>query len=153
VPGLVSVARRLRWGRGGDWEDGGAFFVDVVTTAWEVIVDWAGQDREYAVLDVLSAVRCRLRRQVLRQRSSGGHVVTMSDLSTVPAPAAVASGPELLARELDELAGTGLHAGDADVLYAHRVLGFSLSELAAMTGRSRRKLGEGRDRAVAALTA
>ena len=71
LPGLVSVARRLSWGAGGDWNGGGAFFVDLLTTAWEVVVEWAGDDRDYAVLDLLSAIRCRLRRQRLSQRA--GH--------------------------------------------------------------------------------
>jgi len=153
LPGLVSVARRLAWGRGGEWEDGGSFFVDAVTTAWEVIISWAGEDRDYAVLDLLSAVRCRLRRQLLRHRTRGGRMVPVAEPATFAAPAAGTSGPELLAQALDELSGSGLDVADADVLYAHRVLGFSLTELAAMTGHSRRQLGERRDRAVAALTA
>ncbi len=68
VPGLLGVAKRLSWGRGGDWEGGGPFFSDLVTTAWEVIADWAGQDRPYAALDLLSAVRCRSRRQLMAHR-------------------------------------------------------------------------------------
>ncbi len=68
VPGLLSVAKRLSWGRGGDWESGGPFFSDLVTTAWEVIADWAGQDRPYAALDLLSAIRCRSRRQLVAHR-------------------------------------------------------------------------------------
>jgi len=42
---LVTVARRLSWGSGGDWDDGGAFFADLTATAWEVIASWAGDDR------------------------------------------------------------------------------------------------------------
>jgi hypothetical protein len=68
VPGLLGVANRLSWGRGGDWEGGGPFLSDLVTTAWEVIADWAGQDRPYATLDLLSAVRCRSRRQLVAHR-------------------------------------------------------------------------------------
>ncbi len=68
VPGLLGVANRLSWGRGGDWEGGGPFLSDLVTTAWEVIADWAGQDRPYAALDLLSAIRCRSRRQLVAHR-------------------------------------------------------------------------------------
>lgn len=160
LPGLVSVARRLAWGAGGEWEDGGAFFVDAVTTAWEVIVEWSGEDRPYAVLDLLSAVRCRLRRQLLRHRTHATRLVTVTDPAdpgTPPAPgtsaSVEASGEEELARALDDLSGRGLDPADAAVLYAHRVLGYTMTELSSITGRSRRHLGERRDRAVRALTA
>lgn len=70
VPGLVNVARGLSWGAGGDWLGGGQFLSDVIATAWEVITDWSGQDRPYAVLDLLSAIRCRLRRQLAAQMTA-----------------------------------------------------------------------------------
>ena len=75
-----------RWGSGGDWDGGGAFFADPVTTAWEVIVDWAGDDRDYAVLDLLSAIRCRLRRQLLHQRTGRRPGGAGSDLTDVRYP-------------------------------------------------------------------
>ena len=64
VPGLIIVARKLQWGKGGDWRDGSEFFGDVLATTWLVLQEWSGQDRPYAVLDLLSAIRCRLRRQL-----------------------------------------------------------------------------------------
>jgi hypothetical protein len=149
LPGLVNVARRLSWGTGGDWADGGTFFADVVATAWEVIMAWSGEDRPYAVLDVLSAVRCRLRRQVERHRAGAGQVALglgAEEATEVPAsPGGL--DLELLARTLDDLSGRGLDPGDAAVLYGHRVLGLTLSEMSRLSGRSRRQLSTRHQRA------
>lgn len=153
LPGLVGVARRLGWGAGGEWPDGGAFFVDVLTTAWETIVEWSGQDRPYAVLDLLSAVRCRMRRQLLRHRSVIDHHVTLGPAAAARTCSGGSSDLDELARAIDEAVAEGLDAADASVLYAHRVLGYTLTELSELTGRSRRYLGERRDRATEALIA
>jgi AcrR family transcriptional regulator len=126
-----------------------------LTTAWEVIVEWAGEDRPYAVLDLLSAVRCRLRRRLLGHRARGTRLVPVPDPDVLSpaAPGPGASGADELARAIDQLEGRGLDSADAAVLYAHRVLGYTLTELSALTGKSRRHLGDRRDRAVRALTA
>lgn len=154
LPGLVGVARRLAWGAGGEWPDGGAFFVDLLTTAWETIVEWSGQDRPYAVPDLLSAVRCRLRRQLLRHRVTVEHHAPPPDDSVVGcSPGCGASDLDELAQAIDEAELGGLDSVDASILYAHRVLGYTLTELSALTGRSRRYLSERRDRAAAVLTA
>jgi hypothetical protein len=155
LPGLVNVARRLAWGRGGDWDDGGAFFADLVTTAWEVIVDWSGQDRDFAVLDLLSAVRCRARRQLLHQRSARDRVLLGLEPDDAPLarPANGGTDLDLLARALDELAEGGFDRADAAVLYANRVLGMSMAELVRLTGRPRKQLQAGHDRAREALCA
>lgn len=152
LPGLVTVARRLSWGAGGDWEDGAAFFADLVTTAWEVITDWAGEDRGYAVLDLLSAIRCRLRRQLLRQRSNHDRLVLGADLDAV-APRSASSTTDLdeLARAIDQLTGRGLDPADAAVLYGSRVLGLSAAELSSLSGLSRHQLDDRRQRAVQRL--
>jgi len=157
LPGLVGVARRLQWGAGGEWRDGGAFFADAATTAWEVIVEWAGQDRPYAVLDLLSAVRCRLRRQLLRYKSSttadngsdGGGGTALRETRVAGCST---TDLEELARAIDDEWGSGIEGSDAAILYAHRVLGYSIGELAQLTGRSRRYLSDGRKRAAEALT-
>lgn len=152
VPGLVTVARRLSWGAGGDWEDGAAFFADLLTTAWEVITDWSGEDRGYAVLDLLSAIRCRLRRQLLRMRAGHERTVLGLDLDRL-APGAVSGSSDLeeLARAIDQLTGKGLDRTDAAVLYASRVLGLSVSELASLSGLTRHQLDDRRHRAVQRL--
>ena len=71
VPGLVTVAGKLQWGRGGEWQDGEEFFGELLATTWLVLQEWSGQDRPYAVLDLLSAIRCRLRRQLFRSKDRG----------------------------------------------------------------------------------
>lgn len=154
LPGLVGVARRLSWGAGGEWPDGGAFFVDLLTTTWETIVEWSGEDRPYAVLDLLSAVRCRMRRQLLRHRAVvEHHAPALDDAGESRGYGSGASDLDELARAIDEAVESGLNTADASVLYAHRVLGYTLTELSELTGRSRRYLSERRDRAAHALTA
>ena len=67
-----TVAGKLRWGQGGEWQDGEEFFGELLSTTWLVLQEWAGQDRPYAVLDLLSAIRCRVRRQLFRAKDQGG---------------------------------------------------------------------------------
>lgn len=153
VPGLVGVGRRLAWGQGGEWESQDAFTLDALTTAWEVVVEWCGEDRAYAVLDVLSAVRCRLRRRIVRHHAlHHAERLAAEDDRIVEQAATGESDAEELARAI-ELEGRRLDEQDAVVLYAHRVLGYSLSELSEASGHSRRFLAARRDRAVAALIA
>jgi hypothetical protein len=155
VPGLVAVARRLGWGVGGDWEDGGAFFADLVATAWEVIIDWSGEDRQYAILDVLSAVRCRARRQMLRQRDARGQLELglEDDDDLLGHGGSTTSDLDLLAQAIDDLRGRGLDPSDAAVIYGNRILGLSIAELAELTGRTRRHLTQSRQRAAQQLCA
>jgi DNA-directed RNA polymerase specialized sigma24 family protein len=145
LPGLVAVAGKLRWGRGGDWQDGEEFFGEVLSTTWLVLQEWAGQDRPYAVLDLLSAIRCRLRRQLFRAKELGGRSVELgSDAAGPPAPSE--TDLEELARLLIDLHHDGMRSDEVQVLYAHHVLGYSMAELASMTGRDRRALYARRDR-------
>ncbi|HEX4128278.1 MAG TPA: hypothetical protein VHX67_11910 [Acidimicrobiales bacterium] len=148
VPGLVSVAGKLQWGRGGEWRDGEEFFGELVTTTWLVVQEWSGQDRPYAVGDLLSAIRCRVRRQLFRSKE-------LDSRSAEFGPDIVdrSSGPfrretdlEELARMLIELHGEGMRPDEVQVLYAHHVLGYSMAELAVLTGRDRRALYARRDR-------
>ena len=146
VPGLVGVASALRWGRGGEWQDGGEFFAELVSTTWVVLSEWSGQDRPYAVLDLLSAIRCRLRRQLFRakelQARSAG--TPLAGLDEQPAP--LESDLDRLSVLLLELHRDGMRTDDVQVLYAQHVLGYSIAELSAMTGRDRRALYTRRDR-------
>jgi hypothetical protein len=146
IPGLLTVAGRLRWGQGGDWEDGSEFFSETLSMTWMVVTEWAGQDRPYAVLDLLSAIRCRMRRQLFRARDARQLQVQMSP--GVPEPRAVQceSDLEVLARTLIDLRHEGMRSEEVEVLYAHHVLGFSIAELALVTGRDRRALYARRDR-------
>ncbi len=148
LPGLVTVAGKLRWGQGGDWQDGEEFFGELLSTTWLVLQEWSGQDRPYAVLDLLSAIRCRLRRQLFRSKDLEGRTVPLGpDLAETPARSLRAETDlEELARILIELHEEGMRPDEVQVLYAHHVLGYSMAELAAMTGRDRRALYARRDR-------
>lgn len=146
VPGLLAVAGRLQWGQGGDWEDGNDFFGELLSTTWVVLDEWSGQDRPFAVLDLLSAVRCRMRRQLFRAKD---HRLSQARLTTEVVSTSTASSEtdlEQLARTLIDLRRHGMRAEEVEVLYAHHVLGFSISELAKITGRERRALYLRRDR-------
>ena len=129
VPGLVSVAGKLRWGQGGDWQDGEEFFGELLSTTWCVVAEWAGQDRRYAVLDLLSAIRCRLRRQLFRSKDLAGRTVARrrSPERIAPPRRCSTSWPGPWSTEHDE----GMPADELQVLYGHSVLGYSIAELAA----------------------
>jgi hypothetical protein len=148
IPGLVTVAGKLQWGRGGEWRDGEEFFGELLSTTWLVLQEWAGQDRPYAVLDLLSAIRCRLRRQLLRSKDVGGRSDPLGSESdeTATCTARAETDLEELTRMLIELHHEGMRPDEVQVLYAHHVLGYSVAELAALTGRDRRALYARRDR-------
>jgi DNA-directed RNA polymerase specialized sigma24 family protein len=146
LPGLLTVAKRLHWGQGGDWDDGSEFFSEMLSTTWLVLFEWSGQDRPYAVLDLLSAVRCRMRRQLFRAKDQRQQQVQMRPDLSEPRATNSETDLEVLARTLIDLRREGMPTEDVEVLYAHHVLGFSIAELAVVTGRDRRSLYVRRDR-------
>jgi hypothetical protein len=146
IPGLVTVAGKLQWGKGGDWRDGTEFFGDLLSTTWHVLQEWSGQDRPYAVLDLLSAIRCRLRRQLFRTKDQAAHVTTIRGEHLDQWVSRDESDLEQLARVLMDLRREGMRSDEAQVLYAQHVLGYSIAELSALTGRDRRVLYARRDR-------
>jgi DNA-directed RNA polymerase specialized sigma24 family protein len=146
LPGLITVAGRLQWGRGGDWTDGDDFFSDLLSTTWTTIEEWSGQDRPYAVLDLLSAIRCRLRRQLLKEKEQRLRRQPLSRQLVATLGVPRETDLEELSRLLIDLRQQGMRLDEAQVLYAHHVLGLSISELAALTGRNRRALYARRDR-------
>ncbi len=147
VPGLIGVAGKLRWGHGGDWRDGEEFFGELLSTTWAVIQEWAGQDRPYAVRDLLSAIRCRLRRQLFRAKELAWRYVAMGadDASDRGVPSETLL--DELTRTLIDQHRDGMAVEELQVLYAHSVLGYSIAELASLTGRDRRGLYARRDSA------
>jgi DNA-directed RNA polymerase specialized sigma24 family protein len=146
LPGLITVAAKLQWGRGGDWTDGADFFSELLSTTWLVVEEWAGQDRPYAVLDLLSAIRCRLRRQLLRAKEVRAPLHPLNDEVLTSLDVRPETDLEELARILIDLRQQGMRVDEVQVLYAHHVLGYSISELAQVTGRDRRALYARRDR-------
>ncbi len=69
LPGIVSVCRQLQFGRG-IVEDPSMALDEAISLASELLVDWAGQDRQYAAPDLLSALRGRLRRWLLKEKAA-----------------------------------------------------------------------------------
>jgi DNA-directed RNA polymerase specialized sigma24 family protein len=148
IPGLVTVAGKLQWGRGGEWQDGEEFFGELLSTTWLVLQEWSGQDRPYAVLDLLSAIRCRLRRQLFRSKEVDSRSAEFGPDMADEGPGTSGRETDLeeLARLLVELQRDGMRTDDVQVLYAHHVLGYSIAELSTLTGRNRRALYARRDR-------
>ena len=147
LPGLISVAGKLRWGRGGDWQDGNEFFCELLTTTWCVIEEWAGQDRPYAVRDLLSAIRCRARRQLFRAKDLASRVLAMGGEDVMDRGTTAETLLDELARAVIDEQGRGMPLDEAQVLYGNSVLGYSIAELATLTGRDRRGLSTRRNRA------
>lgn len=67
LPGVISVCRQLRFGQG-IVEEPRECVATAVSLLSELIVDWAGQSRPYAAPDLLSALRGRLRRWLLKEK-------------------------------------------------------------------------------------
>jgi hypothetical protein len=145
LPGLISVASVLQWGVGGEWSDGDEFFAELITTTWLVVQEWTGQDRAYAVLDLLSAIRCRLRRQLLRSKEMRTRLVPLVSAGYDRDVRAETDLDEL-ARLLINLHSEGMDHEEVQLLYAQHVLGYTIAELANTTGRERRALYTRRDR-------
>ncbi len=121
LPGLVGVCRQLRFGEGIVDEPSETVAI-AVSLLGELVLDWAGQSRPYAAPDLLSALRGRLRRWLLKEKAARD--VGRLDLERP----AVESSP-LLARLSDLAAGP--HARLARLTYARVFEGRSLRELAA----------------------
>ena len=133
IPGVLALSRRVDFAQG-PWCALDAFYADAISALWELTTSWAGSDRPYAAGDLLSAVRTRLRTLQLRERRHrsrrGGGPDALNNLSA----SIGRTGEELLAAALDDATGSRLKAADAAVLYATRVLGLSVAEVADLVG-------------------
>jgi len=69
LPGVVSTCRQLRFGDGIIDDPSETLGVAIALCA-ELLVEWAGQSRPYAGPDVLSALRGRLRRWLLKEKAA-----------------------------------------------------------------------------------
>jgi hypothetical protein len=123
LPGVVSVCRQLRFGDG-IIDEPSETLAMAVSLLSELLVDWAGQSRQYAAPDVLSALRGRLRRWLLKEKEAMKHVSAFDAVER----AADESSP-LLTR-LQSLRG-GEHDRLVRLTYARVFEGVSLRELAA----------------------
>ncbi len=122
VPGVVSVCRQLRFGDGIVADPSEVFGV-ALSLLSELLVDWAGQRRDYAGPDLLSALRGRLRRWLLKEKGLAS-LVEHFDVADVAAPAA-----SLLEARLAAYRG-GPDERLARLTYARVFGGHSVRELA-----------------------
>jgi len=133
IPGILALPRSLDLADG-PWSDLDAFHADAVSALWEQIITWSGTTHPYAAGDLLSGVRTRLRTlQSSERRHRCRQSGTPGELDTLPASIG-RTGEELLAAALVDATGHGLTIADAAVLYATRVLGMSLTEVADIAG-------------------
>ena len=123
LPGLVSTCRQLNFGRG-ITQCPSDVVNEAITMLSEILQEWAGQSRQYAAPDILSALRGRLRRWLLREkdraRRNGGDI---------PLATAKAESSHLLTR-LAKLIDHPEHRDLAEAVYARVFQGVPLGELA-----------------------
>lgn len=127
LPGIVSVCRQLRFGAGIVDEPGETLVVAIALAA-ELLYDWAGQSRPYAAPDVLSALRGRLRRHLLKEKEQ--RRILSSGANDVVQVAETSSTSTSLQTRLEAMRGTP-YERLARLTYARVFEGVSLKELAA----------------------
>lgn len=122
LPGVVSVCRQLRFGHGivNEPRDCVASAISLLS---ELITDWAGQSRPYAAPDLLSALRGRLRRSLLKEKQERLDTTSGDD----PEPVAATVSPMLTRLEMLR---DGPHERLARLTYQNVFAGVSLRELA-----------------------
>lgn len=121
IPGIVSVCRQLHFGDGIVGEPSETVAV-AISLAFELLTDWAGESRQYAGPDILSALRGRLRRWLLKEKAA----ILAAAFSPDEEPAADASPLEA---RLESLRGSH-YDRLARLTYARVFEGRSLRELA-----------------------
>jgi hypothetical protein len=123
LPGVVSVCRQLRFGDGIVDEPSETLSMAVALLS-ELLVDWAGQSRQYAAPDLLSALRGRLRRWLLKEKEA------LKSVSNFEQSERAADEASPLLTRLESLRGTE-HDRLVRLTYARVFEGRSLRELAA----------------------
>jgi hypothetical protein len=123
LPGVVSTCRQLRFGDGIIDDPSETLGVAIALCA-ELLVDWAGESRPYAGPDILSALRGRLRRWLLKEKEAL-RATTVPDTYDPIGPE-----PSLLLTRLEQLRG-GPHDRLARLTYARVFEGETIAALAA----------------------
>jgi len=149
VPGLVAVARSMRWGAGGPWNDRGEFETDLVAAAWRSAHAHAGRSLERPCRTMLEQARRSLRTDVERHRRETARRRPADALDELAA--SETDHLTELAKGLAQLAGSVIPERDAALLLANRVHGYRLSELAELSGESVAQLSYRRRRAESAV--
>ena len=122
LPGVVSTCRQLRFGQG-IVNEPHECVAAAISMLNDLICDWAGESRPYAAPDLLSALRGRLRRWLLKEKQSRLSAPRADD----PEPVA-ATGSALLTRL--EMLVEGPHERLARLTYQCVFAGVPLRELA-----------------------
>ncbi len=122
LPGVVSVCRQLRFGQG-IVDEPHETVATAVSLLEELLVDWAGQSRPYAAPDLLSALRGRLRRWLMKEKEMRTAHDVLEDVATGDGDATA-----LLTR-LEGLR-EGPHSRLADLTYRCVFGGVALRDLA-----------------------
>jgi hypothetical protein len=152
IPGILGLSKRID-GTAGPWGDLDTFYGDAISCLFEQITTWSGTLRPYAAGDLLSGVRVKLwTLHVSEARHRSRRLDSSASLDTLPGSIGP-GGEELLAAAIIEATENGLPASQGAVLYATRVLGLSLRELAELTGISLHCLARRRSRAIATVVA
>ena len=141
LPGIVSVARRLRWGQSVG-EEPAVFLADLITSAFELIVEWGGQRRPYAVPDLLNALRCRMRRRMEAEVNHAGLPLDRPDGTAFEPRPCVDEDPMASLEAMIAELGEECDRVGAAALIGREVLGLTYRELAEMTGYSPRRLSQ-----------
>ncbi len=148
VPGLLRIGRSMDWGRGGPWDDVEAFACELLATAWSVLSRMGGETFDYPERCALDRVRAALcdQRRTARCRERKLRCTSLS--SPPPGRPRGRSGRgeeeadweledrqplsvlESLAMALRSLGPTTLAPSDVRLIFARRVLGYSLREIA-----------------------
>jgi len=88
IPGIISTCRQLKFGDGIISEPSETLAV-AIASCTELIHDWAGQSRQYCAPDLLSALRGRLRRWMLKEKEAARSVQEAQhqvEPTTIPSP-------------------------------------------------------------------
>jgi hypothetical protein len=123
LPGLVSTCRQLQFGRG-IIQRPSDVVNEAITMLSEILHEWAGQSRPYAAPDILSALRGRLRRWLLREKDYQQRIVGEKTVVAVEAESS-----HLLVR-LNKLLEQPEYQDLAEVVYARVFQSVPLAELA-----------------------
>ena len=141
LPGVVSVCRQLRFGRG-IIERPSDVLAEAIAMLSEIVREWAGQSRQYAAPDLLSALRGRLRRWLLKEKEvQRRSACDVPDSATSPTTSTLHARLEILGRHpehrrlvrltwLRVFANQPLHALAAEEGVSLRVLQGELQDFA-----------------------
>jgi hypothetical protein len=125
LPGLVNECASLKWGQGVP-EAPEQMLAVTVAKATDIVDRWAGEQRQYALPDLLSAARSGVRRWLLKEKQATSAVSlddpTLQRLTPLPST-------DRLATRLESFAGTK-HEREARLVHARVYAGVPARSLA-----------------------